>query len=50
MLGLTAGAVPTFSHNFLADGGSISQALSAYVQAVKTRQFPGAEHTFSQHG
>jgi 3-methyl-2-oxobutanoate hydroxymethyltransferase len=50
MLGLTAGAVPTFSHNFLADGGSISQALSAYVQAVKTRQFPGAEHTFTQHG
>ncbi len=46
MLGLTPGRAPSFSHDFLQDTHSIASALSAYVRAVKTRQFPGAEHGF----
>lgn len=46
MLGITMGGTPSFVHDFLADGGSVQNALSAYVKAVKTQQFPAAEHTF----
>ncbi|HEX7028327.1 MAG TPA: 3-methyl-2-oxobutanoate hydroxymethyltransferase [Gammaproteobacteria bacterium] len=46
VLGITAGKTPRFARNFLRESGSISAALSAYVQAVKSGAFPGAEHTF----
>ncbi len=46
ILGLTPGTPPSFSHNFLADTGSIADALSAYVEAVRQGQFPGPEHQF----
>jgi 3-methyl-2-oxobutanoate hydroxymethyltransferase len=40
MLGITAGGGPSFSHNFLADTGSIENAFKAYVEAVKSGTFP----------
>jgi 3-methyl-2-oxobutanoate hydroxymethyltransferase len=46
MLGLTPGRRPRFSHDFLADTGSIQAALSSYVQAVKATEFPNAEQQF----
>lgn len=46
MLGLTPGRRPRFSHDFLADTGSIQAALSSYVQAVKSGEFPNAEQQF----
>jgi len=47
ILGLSMGRVPKFSHNFLAEAGSIEGAVSAYVAAVKSGDFPGEEHVFS---
>lgn len=44
LLGLTPGKLPRFSHNFLAQAGSIPHAMVAYVQAVRARQFPTQEH------
>ncbi len=45
MLGLTAPEQrPRFVADFLADSGSIPGALAAYVEAVRTGRFPGAEH------
>lgn len=46
MLGLTPGRPPSFSHDFLADTGSIAGALEAYVAAVRERRFPGESHQF----
>jgi 3-methyl-2-oxobutanoate hydroxymethyltransferase len=46
MLGITMGGTPSFVHDFLADGGSVQNGLSAYVKAVKTQQFPTEAHTF----
>ena len=36
---------PTFAKDFLADSGSISHALRAYVDAVRKGGFPSKEHT-----
>ncbi|MCK5001738.1 MAG: 3-methyl-2-oxobutanoate hydroxymethyltransferase [Gammaproteobacteria bacterium] len=47
ILGLSMGRVPKFSHNFLSETGSIQAAVSAYVAAVKSGEFPGADHVFS---
>lgn len=46
MLGITAGKRPRFSRDFLAETGSVSAAVAAYVQAVRSGEFPGAEHSF----
>jgi 3-methyl-2-oxobutanoate hydroxymethyltransferase len=40
MLGITPGKRPSFSKNFLESAGSIPAALQAYVQAVKSGEFP----------
>jgi 3-methyl-2-oxobutanoate hydroxymethyltransferase len=37
---------PKFSRNFMEGAGSVPAALAAYVQAVKSGTFPGAEHSF----
>jgi 3-methyl-2-oxobutanoate hydroxymethyltransferase len=46
MLGLTPGKRPRFSHDFLADTGSIQSAVASYVQAVKSGQFPSQEQQY----
>jgi 3-methyl-2-oxobutanoate hydroxymethyltransferase len=45
MLGLYPHA-PKFSKNFMEGAGSVGAAFAAYVQAVKSGAFPGAEHGF----
>jgi 3-methyl-2-oxobutanoate hydroxymethyltransferase len=40
MLGVNLGKNPKFVRNFMADAGSVQGAMQAYVQAVKTGQFP----------
>lgn len=48
MLGLAlSGRTPKFVRNFMAGQPSIQAALAAYVNAVKERSFPAAEHGFS---
>lgn len=37
---------PRFVRNFLKDTGSIQAAVAAYVQAVKNKEFPAAEHSY----
>tara|TARA_R110002111_G_scaffold99170_4_gene153241 strand:+ start:23489 stop:24301 length:813 start_codon:yes stop_codon:yes gene_type:complete len=46
MLDITVGKRPKFSKNFMLEAGNISDAVSAYVNAVKSKQFPAAEHSF----
>ncbi len=38
---------PKFVKNFLAETGSIPEAIRAYVDAVRTGQFPAPEHCFN---
>jgi len=37
---------PRFAKNFLAESDSIQQAIASYVQAVKNKTFPAAEHSY----
>jgi 3-methyl-2-oxobutanoate hydroxymethyltransferase len=47
MLGVTRGTPPRFVRNFMAQGGSIGDALRRYVQAVREGSFPDpALHTY----
>ncbi|SDW45592.1 3-methyl-2-oxobutanoate hydroxymethyltransferase [Thiocapsa roseopersicina] len=45
MLGLNPGRPPSFSRNFMIGQGSIADAVAAYVQGVKAREFPGRDET-----
>jgi 3-methyl-2-oxobutanoate hydroxymethyltransferase len=40
MLGITTGKLPRFVRNFMADGGSVEDAVRRYVAAVKEGSFP----------
>jgi 3-methyl-2-oxobutanoate hydroxymethyltransferase len=40
MLGLNTGPVPRFVRNFMADGGSVAEALRRYAAAVRDGSFP----------
>jgi 3-methyl-2-oxobutanoate hydroxymethyltransferase len=46
VLDITTGRKPRFVRNFMTDAGSNLQALKNYVQAVKKREYPAAEHSF----
>ncbi len=46
MLGIYPRPSPKFSKNFMKGADSIEDAVRAYVKAVKTRSFPGTEHSF----
>jgi len=46
MLGLYSGKKPRFVKDFMSGAGSIQEAVSSYIAAVKTGQFPGQEHEF----
>ena len=46
MLGIYPGKKPRFVKNFMDGQSSIAQAVNAYVQAVKKREFPLLEHSF----
>ena len=47
MLGITLGRTPRFVKNFMEDAESPLEALQAYVQAVRNREYPSSEHCFS---
>jgi 3-methyl-2-oxobutanoate hydroxymethyltransferase len=46
MLGVFHGHRPKFVKDFMQGQPSIQAAIMAYIQAVKSGQFPGAEHCF----
>lgn len=46
VLNITAGRKPKFSKDFMMGAASPLDAVKAYVQAVKTRDYPGPEHCF----
>lgn len=46
MLGIYAGKSPKFVRNFMQGADSVQQAVEHYVQAVKSGEFPAAEHSF----
>lgn len=46
MLGITPGQRPRFSHDFVADTGSIPAAIAKYVEEVKAGQFPSQQQQF----
>ncbi len=47
ILGITQGRMPRFVQNFMRGRDDPLEALRAYVHAVKTRAYPGPEHSFS---
>ena len=47
VLGITQGRMPRFVKNFMVESGSIPEALSSYVDAVKSRAYPAPENCFS---
>jgi 3-methyl-2-oxobutanoate hydroxymethyltransferase len=46
VLDITTGRKPRFVRNFMHDAGTNLQALKNYVAAVKTGEYPAAEHSF----
>lgn len=46
MLGITQGKRPRFVKDFLADNSDVESAITAYRDAVKSKSFPSAEHSF----
>jgi 3-methyl-2-oxobutanoate hydroxymethyltransferase len=46
MLDVYPGRKPRFVRNFMAEGGSIADAVRRYVKAVKDRSFPAAQHAY----
>ena len=47
MLGITPGFKAKFVKDFMVDANNIPEALAAFVKAVKSGEFPAAEHCFS---
>lgn len=48
MLGIYPGKPARFVKNFMAGAANIDAAITAYVEAVRTGNFPQAEHTYLQ--
>ncbi|HEX7011171.1 MAG TPA: 3-methyl-2-oxobutanoate hydroxymethyltransferase [Steroidobacteraceae bacterium] len=46
VLDITSGRKPRFSKNFMAGHDSVLEAVKAYVEAVKSREYPAPEHCF----
>ena len=46
MLGISPGKTQQFNHDFLADTDNIPAAISAYVAAVKSGDFPQPQHEY----
>jgi 3-methyl-2-oxobutanoate hydroxymethyltransferase len=47
LLGVSGGKRPRFVKNFLEEGGSVQGAFQAYANAVRSREFPAAEHAYA---
>lgn len=46
ILDITSGRKPRFVRDFMAGAGTPLAAMNSYVHAVKTREYPGPEHSF----
>jgi 3-methyl-2-oxobutanoate hydroxymethyltransferase len=46
MLGMTLGRKARFVKDFLAESGSIGNALAQFVSEVKNQQFPDKQHSY----
>lgn len=46
-IGIYARKTPSFVRNFMTGANSVADAVRRYVAAVKSREFPAAEHSFS---
>ncbi len=46
ILDIAPGRKPRFAHNFMAETGSVGDAISAYIEAVKNGTYPAEEHCF----
>jgi 3-methyl-2-oxobutanoate hydroxymethyltransferase len=46
ILDITTGRKPRFVRNFMAGAGNNLAALKSYVRAVKSGEYPAAEHNF----
>jgi len=46
LLGITPGKRPRFTRDFLAGTHSVVEAMGAYAAAVRSGEFPAAEHSF----
>jgi len=46
MLGISVNGIPSFAHDFLSGAEGIPDALARYVAAVRSVDFPAAEHSF----
>ena len=46
MLGITQGKRPKFSKNFMSENSSASEAVTAYIDAVRSGAFPDRSHLF----
>ncbi|MEO7325795.1 MAG: 3-methyl-2-oxobutanoate hydroxymethyltransferase [Dokdonella sp.] len=46
VLGITSGKRPRFSKDFLAGTNSVVAAIAAYAAAVRSGEFPSAEHSY----
>jgi 3-methyl-2-oxobutanoate hydroxymethyltransferase len=46
MLGISANYMPKFSKNYLEQHGDIRKSVTAYIDEVRSKGFPGPEHTF----
>lgn len=46
LLGITPGKRPRFSKDFLAGTHSVVEAIAEYARAVRSGEFPAAEHSF----
>lgn len=46
MLGVNTQTVPKFVKNFLIDAGDVKSAIDAYIDEVKSQQFPTDQHSY----
>ncbi|KZN67930.1 3-methyl-2-oxobutanoate hydroxymethyltransferase [Pseudoalteromonas luteoviolacea] len=47
LVGISAGYIPKFSKNFLAETGNMQDAVKKFCDDVKSGAFPGSEHEFN---
>ncbi|MBQ4837513.1 MULTISPECIES: 3-methyl-2-oxobutanoate hydroxymethyltransferase [Pseudoalteromonas] len=47
LVGISAGYIPKFSKNFLAETGNMQDAVKKFCDDVKSGAFPGTEHEFN---
>lgn len=48
LIGISAGYIPKFSKNYLAQTGNINQAIECYIEEVQNGTFPGPEQVFQK--